>query len=52
VKTTSNDMVLIHARVNGQDYVLLVDTGAEHSIIGEGGVAKAKAQDSNKGTDL
>ena len=49
IETTNNDMVLVPVKINGENYVMLLDTGAQHTIIGEAGVAKAKAQDTNRG---
>ena len=48
-ETTNTDMILVPVRINGQNYLMLLDTGAQTSIIGEAGVAKAKARDSNRG---
>ena len=49
VETTNTDMILVPLKINGQNYLMLLDTGAQQSIIGEAGVAKAKAQDTNRG---
>ena len=49
IETTNTDMILVPVKINGQDYVMLLDTGAQNSIIGEAGVGKARAQDSNRG---
>lgn len=48
-ETTSTDMILVSVKINGQDHVMLLDTGAQNSIIGEVSVGKAKAQDTNRG---
>lgn len=49
IETTNNDMILVPVKISGQNYILLLDTGAQHSIIGEVGVAKVKGQDTNRG---
>ena len=48
-ETTNTDMILVPVKINSQEYVLLLDTGAEHTIIGEAGNGKAKGQDTNRG---
>jgi len=48
---TANDMILVHVRINGGEYLMLLDTGAQHTIVGQLNQNKGKnrSKDTNAG---